>query len=102
MVETQQTQSPELKTHSKKKKNIFGGGGGNRSSEKGHSHHKVIADKVTLNIMRNTDIGDDASGMGSTISSLRTTMGGTVIDRGTEKLRALTKEDTEGENLIQN
>ena len=94
MVE-EQKKSPELKPPGKKK-NIFGGGS-SKKSESNH-HHKVIADKVTLNIMRNTDIGDDVHGRESTLSSsLRMSTGlSTAVERGTEKLRALTKEDTEG------
>ena len=94
MVETQEAKSPEIKP---KKKNIFGGASGGKSE-----HNKVIADKVTLNIMRNPSTEDDnltraSSGLRTSVDGLsRTTMGGTAIERGTEKLRALGHDDTEG------
>ena len=102
---TQEQDTSVSKTESSvkkpKKANIFGSG-----SSGGMNSNKVIADKVTKNIMRASSIeeGFDDSLRGSTTTdgTLRATGSSSVIDRGTEKLRALGRDDDAGQNLISN
>ena len=86
----------EAESPPKAKKNIFGGASGGKNKLSDHKH-KVIADKITLNIMRSTS----AEGYDDDVR--RSTTGTTVIDRGTERLRALGREEDAGDaqNLIQ-